>query len=132
MILQRAHGHVCLAQVRFAEVVDVDDEDAVGLEVGEIRFQRGGIHGDQRVDGVAGCVDVVRREMDLESADARKRARRGANFSRVVGERGEIVAVERNGIRELTASDLHAVAGISAEADDGLVKLFARADARRS
>ena len=132
MILERVHGHVRLAQIRFAEVVDIDDQDAVGLEVGEVHLQRGGIHGDQRVDAIAGRVDVVRREMDLEAADARKRARRGANFGRVVGKRGEIVAVERDGIRELAAGDLHAVAGIAAEPDDGLVKLFARADARRS
>ena len=132
MILQRVHGHLRLAQIRLAEVVEVDDQDAVGLQVGEIHFQRRGIHGDQRVDAVARRVDVVRGEMHLESADARKRAGRGANFGREVGKRGEIVAVQRDGIRELAAGDLHAVAGIAAEPDDGLVKLFARADARRS
>ena len=68
--------------------------------------------------------------MNLEAADARKRARGGANFSREVRQRGEIVAVERDRIRELAAGDLHAVAGIAAEADDGLFEYFALACAR--
>ena len=96
----------------------VDDQDAVGLQVLDIHFQRGGIHGDQHVHGVAGRVDVARRKLDLESADAGKRARRGANFGREIRERGQIVAVQRDGIGELAAGDLHAVAGVAAEADN--------------
>src|ERR1700676_541327 len=56
--------------------------------------------------------------MKLKSADAGKRAGRGANFGRIVRERGDIVAVERDGIGELAAGNLHPVAGISGEADD--------------
>ncbi len=113
-----------LAQIVFAEVVEVDDENAVGLEVREIHFQRGGIHGDQNVDAVAGRVNVVRGKMDLESADAGKRARRGANFGREIREGGEIVAEQRGGVGELAAGDLHAVAGVTAEADDGAIDDF--------
>ena len=61
----------------FAEVVEVDDQDSVGLQIGKIRLQRRGIHGDQGIDAVAGRIDVARRKMDLESADARKRALQG-------------------------------------------------------
>ena len=125
MVFQRIRGHLRLAQIGFAEVIQVDDQNAVGLQVREIHFQRGGIHGDQRVHAVARRIDIARGEMDLESADAGQRARRGANFSREVGKRGEIVAVQRDGIGELASGDLHAVAGIAAEADDRLFHHFA-------
>ena len=124
MVLERIRGHLRLAQVGLAEVVEVDDQNPVGLEVRDVHLQRGGIHGDERVHAVAGRVDVVRRKMHLEAADARKRARRGANFSREIGKRGEVVAVQRDGIGELAAGDLHAVAGIAAEPDDGLLDDF--------
>ena len=56
--------------------------------------------------------------MNLETADTGQRARRGANFGREVGERGEIVAEKSGRIGELAAGDLHAVARVAAEADD--------------
>ena len=106
----------------------VDDQDAVGLQVGDIHFQRGGIHGDQHVHRIAGRVNVARREMHLESADAGQGAGRGANFGGKVGERGEIVAVKRDGIGELAAGDLHAVAGVAAKADARLYRLLRACD----
>ena len=118
MVFQGIGSHLRLAQIGFAEIVQVDDQNAVGLEVREIHFQRGRIHGDERVDAVARRVDVARREMHLEAADAGQGAGRGANFSREIRERGEIVAVERDRIGELASGDLHAVAGIAAEAYD--------------
>ena len=41
------------------------------------------------------------------------------------GKRGEIVAVKRDGVGELAAGDLHAVAGVAAEADAGFIDYFA-------
>ena len=75
----------------------------------------------EHIDGVARRVDLVRREMELEAADAGERARRGANFGREIGESGEIVAVKGDGVGELAAGDLHAVAGVAGEANDGAV-----------
>ena len=70
MIFERADFYLSLTQIVFLEVVEVDDQDAVGFEVREIHFQRGGIHGDQDIDAVAGGVHVVRRKVNLESADS--------------------------------------------------------------
>ena len=41
------------------------------------------------------------------------------------GKRGQVVAVERDGIGELAAGDLHAVAGVAAETDAGFINYFA-------
>ena len=127
MIFERVRCHLRLAQIRFAEIIEVDDENAVGLQVGEVHLQRRGIHGDESVDAVARRIDVARRKMDLEAADAGKCSRRSANFSREIRKRGEIVAVERDSIGELASGDLHSIAGIAAEPDDGLFKNFALA-----
>ena len=59
MIFQRVDRHLRLAQVVFLEAVGIDDQDAVGLQVRDIHFQGGRIHGDQHIDGVAGGEDVV-------------------------------------------------------------------------
>ena len=63
--------------------------------------------------------------MQLKTADSGNRPRRGANFGRVIRKGGNIIAVKRGGIRELAAGDLHAVTGISREADDRLIQNFA-------
>src|SRR5271163_505106 len=62
--------------------------------------------------------------MDLEAADTRQSAGGGADFGGVVREGGEVVAVQGDGVSELAAGDLHAVTGVTAEADDRLVYRF--------
>src|SRR5206468_7275816 len=64
-------------------------------------------------------------EVQRKTAHTGNRAGRGANFGRVIRKRGNIIAVERGGIGELAAGDLHAVTGISREADDRLIQHFA-------
>src|ERR1700756_790707 len=63
--------------------------------------------------------------MELVAADAGKSARRGANFGGEVGEGSDVVAVEGDGIGELAAGDLHAVAGITGETDHRAVNNLA-------
>ncbi len=125
MILEGIRRHLRFAQVCLAEIVEIDDEDAVRLQVRQIHLQRGGIHRHQRIHAVARREHVARGEMNLESADARKRARRRANLRREVGQGGKIVAVESNGVGELASGDLHAVTGIAAEANYCLIDHFA-------
>ena len=120
VIFQRVLRDLSFAQIGFLEAIEIDDQNAIGLEVRQVHFQGGGIHGDERIHGIAGGVNVTRREVHLEAADAGQRAGRGANLGGEVGQRGEIVAVEGHGVRELAAGDLHAVAGVTAEADDRL------------
>ena len=67
---------------------------------------------------VPGREDVAGGEVDLEAADPGKSSRRGADLGREVGESGQIVAEKGRRARELGARDLHAVARVSAEADD--------------
>ncbi len=125
MVFQRIRGQLRFAQIVLLETVAIDDQDPIRLQVGNVHFQRRRIHGDQHVDGIARRVDLIRGEVQLKAADTGDRPRRGANFRRIVGERGNIIAVERRGIGELAAGDLHAVAGVARETDDRLIEHFA-------
>jgi hypothetical protein len=73
-------------QVGGGEGVAVDDQDAVGLQVLHVGAQGGRVHGYQYVHRVTGGENVTRGELNLESADAGKGARRGANLGGIVGE----------------------------------------------
>jgi hypothetical protein len=59
MVLKGVRRHLRLAQIRFAEIIEVYDENPVGFKIRKIHLQRSGIHGDQRVDAIAGGVDVA-------------------------------------------------------------------------
>ena len=132
MIFQRIRGHLRFAQIVLLETVTVDDQDPIGLEVRNVHFQRGRIHGDEHVDGVAGRVNFIRGKVQLKAADAGNGPCRGANFGRVVRKRGNVIAVERGGIGELAAGNLHAVAGVARETDDRPIEHLALVFYRRN
>ena len=56
-------------------------------------------------------------EVELEAGDSRARPGWRPDLGREVGQRREVVADQRGGVRELVAGDLHAVAGVPGEAD---------------
>ena len=66
----------------------------------------------------------LEREVDLEPGDAGPRPGGRADLRREVGQRGEVVADHRGGVRELVARDLHAVAGVTGETDHDLLLLL--------
>ncbi len=59
MVFQRIGSHLRFAQVTFFEAIAVDDQNTVGLQVGNVDFQRRRVHGNQDVDGVAGRINLV-------------------------------------------------------------------------
>ncbi len=69
--------------------------------------------------------------MELVAADAGKRASRSANLRGKVRKRGDIVAIERNGIRELASGNLHPVAGVAGKPNDRAINHFALVFYRR-
>ena len=71
-----------------------------------------------------GGEDVVVGEVDLEARDARERAGRRTNLGREVGERREVVPEHRGLAREPVAGELHAVTGVTREADDHSVEVL--------
>src|SRR6266852_1985497 len=70
--------------------------------------------------------------MKLIAAHPRQSAGGGANFSREVRKRSDIIAIQRHGVGELAAGDLHPVAGISGKADYCLLDLLPPAFAQRN
>src|ERR1700738_4022998 len=124
MVFQRIGGHLRLAQIAFRETVTVYDENAVGFQVRDVDLQCRWIHGDQYINGVAGSGHVIGRKMQLEAAYTRQRSRGCADLSRVIRERADVVAVQRYGICELAAGNLHAVARIACKADYRAVDNF--------
>jgi hypothetical protein len=57
--------------------------------------------------------------MKLKPGNASKRADRCADFSGEIGKGADVVAKDGGDIGELGADELHAVARVAAEADDG-------------
>src|SRR5262249_2876453 len=64
---------------------------------------------------------LVRGKVKLVAANPGEGSRRGADFGRKVRECGDVIAVERDGVGELATGDLHAVTGVSCEANDRAV-----------
>ncbi len=58
-----------LLEVGGLELVLIDDEEAAGAQVPDIRLERGRVHRDEHVRAVAGGVDVAPGEGELESGD---------------------------------------------------------------
>src|SRR5690606_31735122 len=97
--------------------------DAAGLEVAQVRLERGRVHRHEHLGLVPRGEDVGVGEVDLEARDAREGARRSADLGRIVRKGGEVVA-EFGGLRrESVPGELHPVTGVSGEADDDPVEL---------
>ena len=122
-VLERVGRVADLRQVPRGELVGVDDQQAAAGQVGDVGLERGRVHHDQDVGGVARRHDVVVGEVQLEGADAGQGARRRADLGGEVGQRRQVVAEARRLAGEPVARQLHAVAGVAGEPDDDAVEL---------
>jgi hypothetical protein len=91
------------------------DEESTPFEQVQVGFECGSVHCHQDVALVAGGKDFGAAETELEAGDSSQRALWGADFGRVVRERGKIVARQCAGMGKVTARQLHALAGIPSE-----------------
>src|SRR6185503_14913842 len=73
---------------------------------------------------IAGCFDVLAREVQLKSANARQTSGWRAYLSRKIRQRRNVVADHRRGIGELRARQLHTITGIAGEADSDGFNFF--------
>ena len=76
VVLERVRGVAGLGEVAGGEVVGVDDDRRALGQVAEVGPERGRVHRDQHVGGVARGEDVVVGEVHLERRDAGQRALR--------------------------------------------------------
>jgi hypothetical protein len=120
-VVARVAGVTDLRQVALGELVGVEDDHGAARQVAQVRLERGGVHGDEDVRGVAGREHLVVGEVQLEAGDAGEGALRRADLRREVRQRGEVVP-ERSGLGgEPVARQLHAVPRIACEADDDTI-----------
>ncbi len=132
LVFERVHRIRRLLQILFIELVRVDDDRAAFFEVEEVDLERGGVHRDEDARLVAGRADVLRGKVQLEAGDAGQTSGGGANLGGEIRQRRDVVAEDGGGVGELRARELHAVAGVSGEADgDGLDFLKMFFDGRR-
>ena len=111
-----------LGQVSLLEGVPIDDQRSAGNQGLEIRLQRRRVHGHQHVGGVARGGDVMVRDVDLKRRDPGHGAGWSPDLSRILRQRGQVVAEHGTGIGEPVARQLHAVARVAGEPDDDLVE----------
>ena len=121
-VVHRAVGVADLREVALGELVGVDDDRRATGDVAEVGLERGGVHRDEHVGGVAGGEHVVVGEVQLEARDAGQRALRRADLGGEVGQRRQVVAQRRRVAREPVPGELHAVTGVAGEADDHAVE----------
>ena len=69
-VFERIGDAVALRSSAGGEGVLIDDEDAAWFHVLQAPLERGGIHGDEGIEAVAGRVDFGAAELDLETRDA--------------------------------------------------------------
>src|SRR5207245_3760456 len=113
-----------LLKAAVVERVGVHDQRASGREIADVRLERRRVHGDENVGRVARREDVVVGEVELETRDTEEGPCRSADLRREVRKRREVVAEDGGGVREPVSGDLHAVTGVTREADDYLLDLL--------
>ena len=92
---QRVAGVADLVQGALGELVGVDDERPAAPDVVQVDSQGRRVHRHQHVGGIAGGLDGVVGEVQLEGADAGQGPGRGADLGGEVGQRGQVVAERR-------------------------------------
>ena len=92
-------------------------------QIFEICLQRGGVHGDEHVGGVARGHDVVVGEMELEGRDTGQGAGWRADLSGEVGQGRQVVAQAGGLGGEPVTGELHAIAGVPRKADDDAAEI---------
>jgi hypothetical protein len=117
-VLQRRGLVADLGHGALGELVRVDDDLAAARHVADVGLERRRVHRDQHVRRVAGREDVVVGEVQLEAGDTRERPGGGPDLRGEVRQRGEVVAERRRLRGEPVTRQLHAVTGITREADD--------------
>ena len=103
-----------------SESVDIHNDGGTFLGPLEVRLEGGRVHGDEDVALVAGAVDVV-THVHLIAGDAGDGVVRGADFRRIIGEGGDVVAGKRRSVREQGSGELHTVARVTRKTDDDVV-----------
>jgi len=87
-------------------------------------LERGGIHRDQDVRGIAGCKNFVTTKIQLKRAHARQRSSRSPNLGRKIRQGTYVVPHQRCSPGELSACKLHTIARIAGQTDDHRFQFF--------
>ena len=101
-------------EVGFAEAVDVDDSHSVRFQELGVLLQCSRIHSHEYIGQVAGGVNSMAYTY-LEARHTAQCALWCADFSRIVGKSGDLVAHLCRYIREDVTGKLHSITGVARE-----------------
>ena len=122
-VTERVLAVAGLREVALLEGVAVDDQRSARLEQVQLALERGRVHGDEDLRGVARRGDLVVGDVDLKCRNAGEGACRRSDLSGKLRERGEVIAQHGAHRSEAIAGELHAIARVAREADDHTVEV---------
>jgi len=118
VIVEGAFRVTRLGQVPVRERAAIGNHDPAGFHIRQIGDQGGRVHRDQNVELIARGHDLASAEIDLECRHAECGACRGANLCREIREGRKIVPFNRCRHGEMTAGELHSIAGVACKTDN--------------
>src|SRR5206468_12852218 len=88
-IVERIRRIAGLVEVPLVVGGGVDDEQTAGLQVAKMHLERSRVHRDETVETIAGRVDTLAAELELEAGNTEERAGGGADLGGEVRKRGD-------------------------------------------
>ena len=126
-VLERVVDVAGLHEFGRHERVAVGDEQTARRQVGQMKLERGRVHGDERVEPIADGMDRVIGEADLKRVNRFEAAVRRPDLARQQRDRVHVVADPVRCGGELQPGEKHAVARVAGEAErDGVASIDGR------
>ena len=115
---------LCLVEIVLCERVGIDDDGSARLSVTILCLEGCSIHSYEHIALVARGIYLTSTDVYLETRHTSQRTLRGTDVGWVVGECGNAITHGSRYRREDISGELHAVAGVTREANNHLVELL--------
>ena len=116
-VIERVHLVFGFVQVVRFKCIAINNENAAILEVFQVCLECCGVHDHKCIKYVAGGMDFMTAEVNLEAGNPGQCACGCADFGGEVRKGGDVVPEDGRRVGELCARQLHAVAGVACKTD---------------